>query len=262
MEAADSILDAIHEEVSFEDGDDVEMMDVEEGEVVERQISGKISQVNSYEVKGETRRENAQGAKNMNKKRKKKKKNKKKKGDPVSNGINIDRFVLDICKRLREKKSYLVYTAVGVLGVSALSDLVKEVDAVQACGGQKTAEGNRFRTGGGILWNILKVRDPNAFKEIMKKGKDFEKQFKRPTIVQPSTKIIDNAPQSVEDAITGKKTPASDDDVEVENPEENQPPQTSTEEKRRSVRDRLRVPVSYDDLLSEEPPKDHQPDVS
>jgi len=49
-----------------------------------------------------------------------------------------------------------------------------QVDAIQACGGQKTADGDRFRKGGGILWNILKARDPNAFKEIMKKGKEFE----------------------------------------------------------------------------------------
>jgi phosphorylated adapter RNA export protein len=35
--------------------------------------------------------------------------------------------VLDTCRRLKEKKSYMVYTAVGCLGVSALSDLVKEV---------------------------------------------------------------------------------------------------------------------------------------
>lgn len=37
------------------------------------------------------------------------------------------RFVLDTCRRLKEKKSYMVYTAVGCLGVSALCDLVKEV---------------------------------------------------------------------------------------------------------------------------------------
>lgn len=37
------------------------------------------------------------------------------------------RFVIDTCRRLREKKSYMVYTAVGCLGVSALSDLVREV---------------------------------------------------------------------------------------------------------------------------------------
>lgn len=49
-----------------------------------------------------------------------------------------------------------------------------QVDAIQTCGGQKTADGRRYRTGGGILWSILKVRDPNAYKEIMKKGKEFE----------------------------------------------------------------------------------------
>lgn len=48
------------------------------------------------------------------------------------------------------------------------------MDAIQACGGQKTADGKRYRTGGGILWGILKLRDPNAYKEIMKKGNEFE----------------------------------------------------------------------------------------
>ena len=48
------------------------------------------------------------------------------------------------------------------------------MDAIQACGGQKTVEGNRNRTGGGILWNVLKTRDPNAYREIMKKGREFE----------------------------------------------------------------------------------------
>uniref|UniRef100_M1D682 Phosphorylated adapter RNA export protein n=2 Tax=Solanum tuberosum TaxID=4113 RepID=M1D682_SOLTU len=58
------------------------------------------------------------------------------------------------------------------------------VDAIQTCGGQKTADSRRFRTGGGILWSILKVRDPNAYKEIMKKGKEFEKQFKQANLKQ------------------------------------------------------------------------------
>lgn len=35
--------------------------------------------------------------------------------------------MLDTCRRLKEKKSYMVYNAVGCLGVSALSDLVVEV---------------------------------------------------------------------------------------------------------------------------------------
>ncbi|KAJ7959462.1 Phosphorylated adapter RNA export protein, RNA-binding domain containing protein [Quillaja saponaria] len=100
------------------------------------------------------------------------------------NVMDIDRFVLDTCRRLKERKSYMIYTAVGCLGVSALSDLIKEVDAIQTCGGQMTADGRRFRTGGGILWNIIKVREPKAYKEIMKKAKEFEKQFKHPNTMQ------------------------------------------------------------------------------
>lgn len=49
-----------------------------------------------------------------------------------------------------------------------------QVNAVQACGGQMTADGRRFRTGGGILWSIIKTREPNAYKEIMKRAKEFE----------------------------------------------------------------------------------------
>lgn len=49
-----------------------------------------------------------------------------------------------------------------------------QVEAVQRCGGQKTADGKRFRMGGGILWNILKTREPKVYKEIMAKGKEFE----------------------------------------------------------------------------------------
>lgn len=37
-----------------------------------------------------------------------------------------------------------------------------------------TADSRRFRTGGGILWNIIKAREPKAYKEIMRKAKEFE----------------------------------------------------------------------------------------
>jgi len=37
------------------------------------------------------------------------------------------RFVLDTCRHLKEKKSYMVYTAAGCLGMSALIDIIKEV---------------------------------------------------------------------------------------------------------------------------------------
>jgi len=34
---------------------------------------------------------------------------------------------MDTCRRLKEKKSYLVWEAIACLGVCAVSDLVKEV---------------------------------------------------------------------------------------------------------------------------------------
>lgn len=49
-----------------------------------------------------------------------------------------------------------------------------QVDAIQKCGGQKTNDGQRCRTGGGILFNILKTREPKAYKEIMARGREFE----------------------------------------------------------------------------------------
>ena len=52
-----------------------------------------------------------------------------------------------------------------------------QVDAVQACGGQMTANGKRLRTGGGLLWNIIKAREPKAYKEIMKKAREFEVHY-------------------------------------------------------------------------------------
>lgn len=51
------------------------------------------------------------------------------------------------------------------------------MEAIQKCGGQTVADGSRFRTGGGILWNILKSREPKAYKKIMAKGKELEVHF-------------------------------------------------------------------------------------
>ncbi|XP_057516420.1 uncharacterized protein LOC130797720 [Amaranthus tricolor] len=243
----ESILDTVDEELSFEDGDDVEMMDVEEGELVDRSVNSV--DIHDKEVKENSHNDNPQPVKNMTKKKKRNKKKKKKNAMPKSDVVNIDRFVLNVCKRLKEPKSYLMYTAVGILGVSALGDLIKEVDAVQACGGQKTARGDRNRTGGGILWSILKSRDFNAYKEIMKKGKEFEKQFRRPVNVQPSGgsgAISSKAISSTPNCDSQTENPAADELAR----------QPSTMQNRGSVHDRIRIPVTYDDLLGEEPPID------
>ncbi|XP_022892725.1 uncharacterized protein LOC111407467 isoform X1 [Olea europaea var. sylvestris] len=171
MKGGDSILDTIFEEESIDDAQDVEMHDVEEGELIEQTTEAELGDSCGTDIDKINHDSHNMNPRN---KKKKKKKNKRRRCNSGPNVTDIDRFVSDVCKRLRERKSYLVWTAVGCLGVSALSDLVKEVDAIQACGGQKTADGRRFRSGGGILWSIIKMRDPNAYKEIMKKGREFE----------------------------------------------------------------------------------------
>ncbi|KAK7410126.1 hypothetical protein VNO78_00664 [Psophocarpus tetragonolobus] len=253
MEEVDNILDAIHDEDNLDDvDDDVDMVDVEEGELVEPDSQNVLGQSSA----GDINEANQEPLNKNRKRRANKKKNKKKKKGSGSN-MDINRFVLDTCRRLREKKSYMVYTAVGCLGISALSDLVNEVYAIQACGGQKTADGRRFRTGGGILWSILKVREPKVFKEIMKKAKEFEKQFRQPNVThQPALKKEDSS-QGVPFSFSGRdQINASDSDILASQMQNQHEPVTS-EEKHISVHDRLRVPVSYDDdLLGENPVND------
>ncbi|KAI9122927.1 hypothetical protein K1719_005816 [Acacia pycnantha] len=239
MEGEDNILDVIDEEERFDYADDdVEMLDVEEGELLDHDSKTDMGQGNSGDI-------NIANQESQNKNRKRrvnKKKNKKKRNG--SGAIDINRFVLDTCRRLKEKKSYMVYTAVGCLGVSALSDLIKEVDAIRNCGGQMTADGSRFRNGGGILWNIIKTREPKAFKEIMKKAKEFEKQFRRPIAERPSTQKKEDCAKGTDDSVS--------DSTFVAAPVQNQNEPSASEEKRISVHDRLRIPVSYDDdLLAE-----------
>nr|GMD78697.1 phosphorylated adapter RNA export protein [Ipomoea batatas] len=176
MEIGCGIPNGLHGVENFEDGKDIKMSELEEGELVEMisktelgENSAIVSKIESQETRAGTENlvNKDSGSKNQN----------RNKGTPGPNITDINRFVTNVCKRLREKKSYLVWNAVACLGVSALSDLVKEVEAIQACGGQKTADGRRFRIGGGILWNIIKAREPNAYKEIMKRGKEFEVGF-------------------------------------------------------------------------------------
>ncbi|KAJ3701968.1 hypothetical protein LUZ61_005673 [Rhynchospora tenuis] len=192
-----------------------------------------------------------QGGKNKKKKKKNRKKNKAAYG---SNIANINRFVLETCKRLKEKKSYLVWNAVACLGVSAVCDLVKEVEAIEKCGGQMTVDGKRLRTGGGVLWNILKTREPKAYKEIMIKGKEFEKKLRHP---KANYEVIKG---KYEETSSQSSTIIPEEEIElldVHEPlvsdagphEEEMPAESVTE--RKSIRDRIRAPVSYDDLYEE-----------
>ncbi|KAJ1442774.1 Phosphorylated adapter RNA export protein, RNA-binding domain [Sesbania bispinosa] len=223
MEGGENILDAIYEEDNL---DDVEMMDIEEGELVEHDSQNVLGQNGAGDISGADKNPNRSDA-----------------------AIDINRFVIDTCRRLKEKKSYMVYTAVGCLGVSALSDLIKEVDAIQACGGQKTADGKRFRTGGGVLWSIIKVREPNAYKEIMKKAKEFEKQFRQPGFKQPPVQKKEDSSQGVPFTFVGEHQGNVSDNPVDASPIQHQHEPSVSEEKHISVHDRLRIPVSYDDDL-------------
>ncbi|XP_027352364.1 uncharacterized protein LOC113863129 [Abrus precatorius] len=246
MEDGDNILDAINEEDNFDDvDDDVDMVDVEEGELIEpdsQNVFGQSSAGNINEANQEPNSKN-------HRRRGSKKKNKRKRKSSGSNPVDINRFVLDTCRRLKEKKSYMLYTAVGCLGVSALSDLIKEVDAIQACGGQKTADGRRFRTGGGILWSILKVREPKVYKEIMKKAREFEKQFKQPNVKQRLVPKKEDSSQVVPFSFVGRDQGSISDGDFCASQTQNQHKPVTSAEKPISVHDRLRIPVSYDDNL-------------
>ncbi|XP_011081707.1 uncharacterized protein LOC105164691 isoform X2 [Sesamum indicum] len=253
MEGGESLLDTLFDEEIVDDGQDVEMLDIEEGELTEQISNTEVGE--SCDVGND--QENQESNRRISRQKKRKKKNKRKRGSSAGPNItNINRFVLDACKRLREKKSYLMWTAVGCLGVSALSDLVKEVDAIQACGGQKTADGSRFRSGGGILWNIIKVRDPNAYKEIMRKGKEFEKQFKQQLHgkQEPKQQAEASSPSITLDANQAKSNIS--DCLELTCHDRSQHELMAAPQKRASVHERIRMPVTYDDLPGGEDPKD------
>ncbi|KAL6502008.1 hypothetical protein OROGR_027141 [Orobanche gracilis] len=254
MEGGESLLDTLFDAESVDDAKDVDMLDVEEGELVESISKAEVGEsldVSGNQVNQESSKKNPRYRTN-----KKKKKKKRKRGSSTGlNPTDISRFVADACKRVRERKHYLMWTAVGCLGVSALSDLVKEVDAIQACGGQKTSDGSRFRNGGGILWNIIKARDPNAYKEIMTKGREFEKQFKQPVLDKQGCKQLQTeaSSQSINQV---KWNHHPSDGLELTSNGQSELEFSTGERKRASVHDRIRVPVSYEDLIVEGDSKD------
>lgn len=248
MEGEESLLDSIFDAENVEDMEDVDMVDVEEGELVGNNDQPQLAQ--NSNVDGDPVAQEVESKNKSKRNRNRKKKNKKKKGGSGSDVTDINRFVLDTCRRLKEKKSYLIWTAVGCLGVPALSDLVKEVDAIQACGGQKTADGRRYRVGGGILWSILKARDPNAFKEIMKKGKEFEKQFNKTDLRKAPNQNKQTCSQAAGGSHDAPAAEAKVEDGELCIEER------VTVTQKRPVHERIRVPVSYDDLVEVDEPKD------
>nr|GMD44176.1 Mediator of U snRNA nuclear export PHAX [Ipomoea batatas] len=133
------------------------------------------------------------------------------------------------------------------------SAVVSKVEAIQACGGQKTADGRRFRVGGGILWKVIKAREPNAYKDIMKRGKEFEKQLKQ----VPKTPLIkreakDATSQNTLGTVTDKPLGnASDGSSLPSNMVCDSQEELTSGPQRQSVYNRIRMPVSYDDLFED-----------
>uniref|UniRef100_A0A0D9V216 Phosphorylated adapter RNA export protein n=1 Tax=Leersia perrieri TaxID=77586 RepID=A0A0D9V216_9ORYZ len=260
MERGPSVLGAVLGEETLDfDGDDVEMADADEAmEEAERApVAAAAPATGGGGGGGGVGEVEMRGAAGKNKKNKKKKSGRRKnKGRPEGPPkiADINRFVNDTCKRLKEKKSYLVWNAVGCLGFSAVSDLVREVEAIQKCGGQTIADGSRFRTGGGILWNILKSREPKAYKEIMAKGRELEKQF-RYTKGRPQTSRNEDASSQgsalIDEDIEAHGEKQLSDDPERLVDAEKSPPLPDNKAERKPLADRIRVPVAYDDLFEE-----------
>lgn len=88
MEGGDSILDSIFDDEKFEDVEDVEMLDVEDGELVEQNVS------NVGQSSGGDTTLTSQESENKNRRRKNKKKQKRKRGSNSGpNVTDINRFV-------------------------------------------------------------------------------------------------------------------------------------------------------------------------
>ncbi|KAJ3681718.1 hypothetical protein LUZ60_014291 [Juncus effusus] len=121
-----------------------------------------------------------------------------------------------------------------------------------------TADGRRFRTGGGILWNILKTREPKAYKEIMAKAREFEKDLRRPKCninnkrhEMVKSKENEDTKEEEEIELLDANEPLNNCDDDANQKEKEEENHSGDKNERKSVRERIRVPVSYDDLFEE-----------
>jgi len=71
-------------------------------------------------------------------------------------GVDVARFAKGVAAELEEPKAALVRRAVDTLGVDLVTELVEQVRAIEAEGGQMIKGGERRRTPGGVFWNVLK----------------------------------------------------------------------------------------------------------
>ncbi|KAH9303274.1 hypothetical protein KI387_014857, partial [Taxus chinensis] len=298
----ESALEAIYEDDLLDNENfmsDVEMADAsedapsEDGEL-KQQKQGFSGLPNSPENDLEKIINNSKHGTQSKCYRKKKRKKKRKNDNSIG---NVNRFVINTCRQLREPKSYLIWEAIRKLGVLAVKQFVAEVFTIENRGGQMTADGKRRRTPGGILWNILKSREPEAYKEIMLKGKEFEKQLIKENSKyranefggQPNSKRIridsvdsggNDGNQTTESTFRNFSQPFREEKPEINLQEnswqgplvkawvdgikknnavlengckiDNVQGKMLSEKVKLPVKDRIRIPVGYDDLFVED----------
>eukprot|EP00268_Persea_americana_P059706 TRINITY_DN7364_c0_g2_i3.p1 TRINITY_DN7364_c0_g2~~TRINITY_DN7364_c0_g2_i3.p1 ORF type:complete len:131 (-),score=26.59 TRINITY_DN7364_c0_g2_i3:2589-2981(-) len=120
----DNVLEAIFDDETLDQ--DAEMLDAE---TLEEDDGQPILLVESTQTNGgdgdSAAKQESLGRSSKRRANRKKRRNKKK--GSVDNVTDINRFVIDTCRHLKEKKSYLIWNAVGCLGISAVRDLIKEV---------------------------------------------------------------------------------------------------------------------------------------
>ena len=83
-----------------------------------------------------------------------------------------------------------------------------------------------------------------------------QKQFKQPNIRREATEIGKASSQEVLHLFSEGASQDQPDSIQSLTPEQNQSKESNSEEKRSSVHERLRVPVSYDDDILRENPKE------
>ena len=89
MEGEDSILDSIYDDNFEDDGEDVEMLDVEEGELVVHESPNGSVQGSGGNDSGANPEHQSKGSKNKRKKRRNRRKNS---GGPRTNAFDLDRL--------------------------------------------------------------------------------------------------------------------------------------------------------------------------
>lgn len=181
----ESVLDVIHDasddddsdyEDGYEDEDDEEAGQLQSG-FKAMDITSTTREEGSHNLGGEgsvltdARIQELEQPGKSAKKKKKKRRGKGERRKQSAPRMSIEQFVVQTCRRIEETKYPLFREAVDRIGIDAMKALLNQVDVIEKCGGQMTADGLRRRSAGGVLWSLLRDHvGPGLYKEIMKEG--------------------------------------------------------------------------------------------